>query len=194
MPISALAVYCGSSGGFDPACKELARETGRTLARRGITVVYGGGRVGMMGAVADGALEAGGRVIGVIPTFLDTRELKHPDVQEMHVVSSMHERKMLMTEFSDGFIGLPGGFGTLDEIFEAVTWSQLAIHAKPVGFLNHGGYYTGILECLDGMVDRGFLRADDRGRLLSADSLDALLEKFAAWQPPDTLKFTLASP
>lgn len=187
-----LAVYCGSSPGNDPRFVAAAVETGRALAQRGIRLVYGAGGVGMMGAVADAALQAGGAVTGVIPHFLDTRELKHPSVTDMRVVSSMHERKLMMVEESDGFIALPGGFGTLDELFEVLTWSQLAIHAKPVGVLNVDGYFDGLLQCLDGMVDRGFLRRDDHDRLQSADDIGVLLDRMTQWQAPKDLKFTLA--
>ena len=162
------------------------------MAQRGIRLVYGGGGVGMMGAVADGALAQGGEVTGVIPAFLNTRELKHPDVADMRVVVTMHERKMLMVELADGFIALPGGFGTLDELFEALTWSQLAIHACPVGLLNFEGYFDGLLACLDGMVLRGFLRAEDRARVVACDNIESLLAAMEEWQAPATLKFTLA--
>jgi uncharacterized protein (TIGR00730 family) len=189
---TALAVYCGSSPGNDRCYAALARETGRTLAQRGIRLIYGGGGVGMMGAVADGALAAGGGVTGVIPHFLHTRELLHEGVQDMRVVSTMHERKMLMVELAQGFIALPGGFGTLDELLEVLTWSQLGIHRGPTGLVNADGYFDGILTCLDGMVARGFLRPEDRGRLLSAPGIDELLPLMEAWQPPPDLKFVLA--
>ena len=187
-----LAVYCGSSPGNDAHYVRLAHEFGVLLARRGIRLVYGGGGVGMMGAVADGALSQGGAVTGVIPTFLNTRELKHPGVEDMRVVTTMHERKLLMVELAEGFIALPGGFGTLDELFEVLTWSQLDLHNRPAGVLNVDGYYDGILTCLDVMVERGFLRAEDRARLMAAGSMEALLEKMAAWRAPETLKFSLA--
>jgi uncharacterized protein (TIGR00730 family) len=146
----------------------------------------------MMGAVADGAIAAGGEVTGVIPEFLNTRELKHPGVTDMRVVATMHERKMLMVDLSEGFIALPGGFGTLDELFEALTWSQLSIHSRPVGVINLDGYFDGILTCLDGMVSRGFLRQEDRERLVSAESMEGLLTAMEEWQTPATLKFSLA--
>lgn len=187
-----LAVYCGSSPGNDARYVRLAHDAGALLARRGIRLVYGGGGVGMMGAVADGALSEGGAVTGVIPTFLNTRELKHPGVADMRVVTTMHERKMLMVDLAEGFIALPGGFGTLDELFEVLTWSQLDIHSSPMGVLNVDGYYDGVLICLDGMVDRGFLRAEDRARLVSADTMEALLAAMEEWRAPETLKFSLA--
>ena len=189
-----LAVYCGSSGGNDPQYMRLAHHAGAELARRGIRVVYGGGGVGMMGAVANGALSEGGEVIGIIPHFLDTLELKHAGVRDMRVVQSMHERKLQMVELSDGFIALPGGFGTLDELFEVLTWSQLNLHQHPAGVLNQGGYYDGMLSCLDGMVERGFLRQEDRSRLVEGPDVATLLARMEAWTPPPSLKFLLATP
>ena len=187
-----LAVYCGSSAGHDGKYVALAREVGGLLAGRGIRLVYGGGGVGMMGAAADGALAAGGAVTGVIPVFLDTRELKHAGVSDMRVVATMHQRKELMVAESEGFVALPGGFGTLDELFEVLTWSQLAIHACPVGILNVDGFFDGLLMTLDAMVARGFLRAEDRGRVVAAETAEALLEAMEGWQAPSSLKFTLA--
>lgn len=189
----ALAVYCGSSAGRDPRWAGLARAVGTLLARRGIRLVYGGGGVGMMGALADAALAAGGEVTGVIPHFLNTRELKHEGVTDMRVVETMHERKMLMVDLAEGFIALPGGFGTLDELFEVLTWSQLGIHSRPAGVLNAGGYFDGLLTCLDGMVAQEFLRAEDRARLTAAADPEALLTAMECWQAPEGLKFTLAT-
>jgi uncharacterized protein (TIGR00730 family) len=187
-----LAVYCGSSPGNDPRYPAVARETGRVLAERGIRLIYGGGGVGMMGAVADAALAAGGGVTGVIPHFLNTRELMHPGVTDMRAVSTMHERKQLMVELAEGFIALPGGYGTLDELFEVLTWSQLGIHRSPIGLVNMDGFFDGLLACADGMVTRGFLRQQDRDRLLAAPSIQELLPLMEAWQPPADLKFVLA--
>lgn len=190
--IHSVAVYCGSSPGHDLKYPAIARALGQLLAARGIRLVYGGGGVGMMGAVANGVLDGGGAVTGVIPVFLNTRELKHDGVTDMRVVDTMHERKQIMVTESDGFIALPGGFGTLDELFEVLTWSQLAIHDRPVGILNVDGYFDGILITLDVMVERGFLRQEDRDRVVAAETAEALLEAMAAWQVPETLKFTLA--
>jgi uncharacterized protein (TIGR00730 family) len=190
--INSVAVYCGSSPGHDSKYPAIARALGQLLAARGIRLVYGGGGVGMMGALANGVLEGGGAVTGVIPVFLNTRELKHAGVADMRVVDTMHERKQIMVTESDGFIALPGGFGTLDELFEVLTWSQLAIHDRPVGILNVDGYFDGILVTLDVMVERGFLRQEDRDRVVAAETGEALLEAMAAWQVPETLKFTLA--
>ena len=170
----------------------MARETGRLLADRRIRLVYGGGGVGLMGAVADAVLAAGGQITGVITRFLDTHELKHPGVPDMRVVETMHERKMLMVDLSDGFLALPGGFGTLDELFEVLTWSQLGIHQCPIGLVNTDGYFDGIIACLDGMITRGFLRQQDRDRLIAAPTIAELLPLMEAWQPPTDLKFHLA--
>jgi uncharacterized protein (TIGR00730 family) len=170
----------------------MARSVGTLLAQRGIRLVYGGGGVGMMGALADGVLAAGGHVTGVIPEFLNTRELQHPGVADMRVVATMHERKMLMVDLAEGFIALPGGFGTLDELFEALTWSQLSIHSRPVGLINMDDYFDGLLTCLDGMVARGFLRQEDRDRLVAAETMETLLDAMEEWRTPATLKFSLA--
>ncbi|WP_197984269.1 TIGR00730 family Rossman fold protein [Aeromicrobium sp. CFBP 8757] len=182
MTLSAVAVFCGSSLGTDPAFAEAARLTGRTLAERGIGVVYGGGHVGLMGTVADAAIEAGGRVVGVIPRQLDDRELSHRGVTELHVVESMHERKQLMADLSDAFIALPGGAGTLEEIAEQWTWAQLTIHAKPSGFLDVAGFWAPMRQMLETMVSSGFVRAEQSGIVTFDDDLDALLEALAA--PP----------
>ena len=182
MGLSAIAVFCGSSTGRDPAYEAAARLTGRTLAERGIDVVYGGGHVGLMGAVADAAIEAGGRVIGVIPRQLDDRELSHHGVTELHVVESMHERKQLMADLSDAFIALPGGAGTLEEIAEQWTWAQLTIHAKPCGFLDVLGFWAPMRQMLATMVSEGFVRPEQSGIVSFEDDLAALLDVLAA--PP----------
>jgi uncharacterized protein (TIGR00730 family) len=184
-----LAIYCGSSAGKDPIYRDTAYALGGYLAEHGITLVYGGGSVGLMGAVADGALAKNGKVIGVIPRLLNRRELAHPGVSAMHVVESMHERKQLMADLSQGFVALPGGFGTLDELCEVLTWSQLGIHSHPVGLLDLAGYFTPFLHCLDGMVSRGFLRQADRDRLLTDVSFPELLEKMQHWKAPEKLKW-----
>jgi uncharacterized protein (TIGR00730 family) len=175
-PLSSVAVFCGSSFGNDPAYEAAARLTGRTLAERGIDVVYGGGHVGLMGAVADAAVEAGGRVVGVIPRRLDDRELAHHGLTELHVVESMHERKQLMADLSDAFIALPGGAGTLEEIAEQWTWAQLTIHAKACGFLDVAGFWAPMRTMLASMVDAGFVRAEQSGIVSFSDDLDDLLE------------------
>ncbi|KAA1372509.1 LOG family protein [Aeromicrobium fastidiosum] len=182
MALNTIAVFCGSSFGTDPAFADAARLTGRTLAERGIDVVYGGGHVGLMGVVADAAIEAGGRVVGVIPRQLDDRELAHRGVTELHVVESMHERKQLMADLSQAFIALPGGAGTLEEIAEQWTWAQLTIHAKPSGFLDVAGFWAPMRQMLDSMVSSGFVRTEQSGIVSFDDDLDALLEKLSA--PP----------
>ena len=178
-----LAIYCGSATPADPRYVELAREVGTTLAQRNIGIVYGGGKAGLMGALADGALAAGGQVIGVIPTALVGRELAHRGLTELHVVETMHQRKQAFTDLSDGFITLPGGVGTMDELWEAVSWAQLGYHANPVGLLNAFGYYDGLIEFNRHMAEVGFVRAAHRGIVIAAETLDQLLEKMANFTP-----------
>jgi uncharacterized protein (TIGR00730 family) len=180
-----ICVYCGSSAGADPAFAEVARGVGEHLARLGIGVVYGGGRVGMMGAVADGALAAGGTVIGVIPEKLRGKELAHMGLTELFVVDSMHARKTMMAYLSDGFIALPGGFGTLEEIFEVTTWSQLNYHMKPAGLLNVRGYFDRLIGFLDHAASEGFIRAVHRPLMQSAPEIGELLEAMAKVEVPD---------
>ncbi|WP_344633689.1 TIGR00730 family Rossman fold protein [Streptomyces glaucosporus] len=179
-----ICVFCGSSGGGD-GYLEAARRVGRTLADRGIGIVYGGARVGMMGAVADAALAAGGSVIGVIPQGLVAWEVAHEGLSELHVVPDLHRRKALMADLSDAFVALPGGAGTLEETFEAWTWGQLGLHAKPVGLLDVDGYYAPLLRFVDHMVAEGFLRAPYRRMLIVESDLDRLLERCADYRPPD---------
>ena len=178
-----LAVYCGSATPADPVFIESARAVGRALAGRGIGVVYGGGRLGLMGAVADAALDAGGEVIGVIPEALVSGEVAHRGCTELHVVETMHQRKQAFTDLSDGFLTLPGGTGTMDELWEAMSWAQLGYHAKPVGLLNVAGFYDGLIAFVSTMGDTGFLRPQHRGILKVADDLDALLEQMADHVP-----------
>ncbi|MCK6587962.1 MAG: TIGR00730 family Rossman fold protein [Polyangiaceae bacterium] len=180
-----ICVYCGSSAGVDQAYLEMARAAGDHLARRGIAVVFGGGRVGMMGAVADGALAAGGQVIGVIPEKLRGRELAHTGLTELFVVDSMHARKTMMAYLSDGFIALPGGFGTLEEIFEVTTWSQLNYHMKPVGLLNMRGYFDKLIAFLDHAAVEGFVRSVHRPLMQSSPSIDTLLHQMATVEIPE---------
>jgi hypothetical protein len=182
-PFGRLAVYCGSATPADPLYLEAARAVGRTLAERGIGIVYGGGRLGLMGALADAALGAGGEVTGIIPQALVAAEVAHRGCSELRVVGGMHERKALFTELSDGFVTLPGGVGTMDELWEAVSWSQLGYHAKPVGLLNVGGYYDDLVAFNRRMIDTGFVRPVHAGILIAADTLDGLLEAMAAWRP-----------
>jgi uncharacterized protein (TIGR00730 family) len=178
-----LAVYCGSATPADPRYIELARATGRTLAERGIGVVYGGGRLGLMGALASGALDAGGEVMGVIPEALEGHEVSNYDCTELHVVPGMHERKRAFTDLSDGFITLPGGVGTMDELWEAVSWAQLGYHAKPVGLLNAFGFYDGLLAFNRHMAAVGFVRPAHRDIIIDAPTIDELLDAMASFTP-----------
>ncbi len=174
-----VCVFCGSAPGARPSYSRAAEELGRALAERSITLVYGGGRLGLMGIVADAALEAGGRVIGVIPRMLIERELAHPGLTRQHVVTTMHERKTLMAEMSDGFVGLPGGMGTFDELVEIVTWAQLGLHAKPVILANIDDYFSAMYGMLDYAVQEGFVTAESRARWRNADSVTRVMQILA---------------
>ncbi|GGZ14731.1 TIGR00730 family Rossman fold protein [Novosphingobium colocasiae] len=178
-----LAVYCGSASPADRRFVRLAREVGATLASQGIGVVYGGGRLGLMGALAEGALDAGGEVTGVIPEALVSRELANPDCTELVVVNTMHERKAAFTRLSDGFLVLPGGVGTMGELWEAVSWAQLGYHAKPVGVLNAFGFYDGLLAFNRHMAETGFVRPQHQGIILAEVELDLLLRRMRAHEP-----------
>ena len=187
--LSSVCVFCGSNGGADPAYVAAAQAVGTGLARRGIRIVYGGGRVGLMGALADAARAAGGEVVGVMPQQLVDREIGHTGIDDLRVVDTMHERKALMVELADAFIALPGGIGTLEELFEVYTWAQLGIHAKPLALLDVAGYYEPLAAFLDHAVAQRFLRAETRAMLSIAGSLDAVLETFERWRPPSTHKW-----
>ena len=178
-----LAVYCGSATPADARYMELARDIGATLAARGIGVVYGGGRLGLMGAIANGALEAGGEVIGVIPEALAGSEVANHDCTQLHTVGGMHERKQMFTDLSDGFVTLPGGVGTMDELWEAMSWAQLGYHDKPVGVLNAFGFYDHLLAFNARMAEVGFVREAHRGILIAADNLNGLLDNMADYRP-----------
>jgi len=178
-----LAVYCGSASPEDPRYLELARDVGAGLAGRGIGVVYGGGRLGLMGAVASGALDAGGEVIGIIPDALANSEVANHDCTELYTVSGMHERKQRFTDLSDGFVTIPGGVGTMDELWEAVSWAQLGYHQKPVGLLNAFGFYDHLIAFNRHMAEVGFVRPAHQGIILAEDTLSALLDKMANYQP-----------
>jgi len=188
-PLVRICVYAGSNPGADPAYAEATAELARLLADREIGVVYGGARVGLMGILADTALTAGGEVIGVMPQALIDREIGHTGLTELHVVASMHERKALMAELSDGFVALPGGAGTLEELIEVYTWSQLGIHDKPMGVLNVNGYYDGLAALLDHAVQEGFLRREHRAAMHAEPTPEALLERFAGWRPSALAKW-----
>jgi hypothetical protein len=187
-----ICVYCGSNHGRREIYAEAATALGQELARRGLGLVYGGGGVGLMGVLADAVLDAGGEVVGVIPAALDAREVSHPRVQDLRLVSSMHERKALMAELSEGFLALPGGLGTFEELFESWTWSQLGIHRKPCGLLDVAGYYQPLLAALDLAVAEGFVRREHRDMLIVEHSPAALLDRFEAYDPPTAEKWLSA--
>jgi len=174
-----ICVFCGSSGGTDPRHVETARALGFELASRGFGLVYGGASVGLMGTLANAVLDKGGHVTGVLPAALAARELAHPSLQDLRIVSTMHERKAMMADLADAFIALPGGIGTLDETFEILTWAQLGMHAKPVGLLDVAGYYRPLLTFIDHAVANGFVRAEHRALLDVADHPAALLDRLA---------------
>lgn len=182
--MKSICVYCGSNAGRKPAYTTAARQVGETLAAKGLVTVYGGGQVGLMGEVADAALAAGGKVFGVIPEFIALKEIAHMDLTELHVVQSMHARKAKMVALSDAFIALPGGIGTMEEMFEIWTWSQLGQHRHPVGLLNVEGFYDELVLFLDKMTDQGFLQAEHRAALMVSDRVEALLDMFDGYEAP----------
>lgn len=184
-----LCVYCGASEGRNPVYLDAARTLGRILADREIGLVYGGGHVGMMGAVADATLDAGGEAYGVMPQALVDREIAHKGLTDLNVVDSMHTRKERMAELSDGFIALPGGFGTLEELMEVLTWAQLGFHRNPCGFLNVGDYYTQLVGFFDQQVEEGFVSADHRNMVVVTDDVEELLDRFAAYDPPEVKQY-----
>jgi uncharacterized protein (TIGR00730 family) len=188
-----LCVFCGSSAGNDPAFVDAARKLGRALAEAGIGLVYGGGRAGLMGVLADAALAAGGEVIGVIPQALVNRELAHRGCTTLHVVDSMHARKAMMAELADGFVALPGGIGTLEELFEVWTWAQLGDHGKPVALLNVAGFYDTLVAFLGEIEAKGFLRHHHGDMLLVADDVAALIDRMRGYTPPETKQWILPS-
>jgi uncharacterized protein (TIGR00730 family) len=181
--MKSIAVYCGSSAGANPNFIAQAQALGAAMVAKGLTLVYGGGRVGLMGTIADAVLAHGGKVIGVIPDFLANKELAHLGCTELHIVKSMHERKLLMADRADAFVAMPGGFGTLEELFEVLTWGQLGLHRKPVAVLNVNGYYDHLLLALDRMRDDQLLRAENRSQLLQSADPEDLLAQLAAYQP-----------
>ena len=179
-----ICVFCGSSIGARPAYRQAAQHLGELLAERGIGVVFGGGCIGLMGVVADAALSKGGEVIGIIPESLVRREVGHRGVTKLHIVETMHQRKALMADLSDAFIALPGGYGTLEEFCEAVTWSQLGIQQKPCGLLNIEKYWDGLLAVLDHAVDEGFVRPENSQLVLVAQTPEWMVERLLEWRPP----------
>ena len=187
-----VCVFCGSSAGGEPVFVEAARTLGAALAAREIELVYGGASVGLMGAVADAVLAGGGRATGVIPQALVDREIAHGGLTDLRVVGSMHERKALMSELSDGFVAMPGGLGTLEEIFEVWTWAQLGHHEKPCAFLNVDGFYDGLIAFLDGVVARGFIRPHHRAMAIVAAQPVELLDHMARYRAPAVTKWIAA--
>ena len=183
--IQRLCVYCGSAAGHDPVYARAARELGLAIAQRGMSLVYGGGHVGLMGMVADAALAAGAKVTGVIPTALMDSEVGHTQLTELRVVRDMHERKALMAELADGFVALPGGIGTLEELFEVMTWLQLGYHRKPVGLLNTQGFYDDLLRMLNKQRDTGFLKPAHHALLITEADTAALLDRMMAFDMPE---------
>jgi uncharacterized protein (TIGR00730 family) len=185
-----VCLYAGSSPGADPTYAQAAADVAALLARRGIGIVYGGASVGLMGVLADAAMDAGGEVVGVLPRALQSREIGHRGLARLELVDTMHERKARMSELADAFIALPGGLGTLEEVFEAVTWTMLGIHTKPVGLLSVGGYYDPLEELLDRARDQGFLRAEHRALLLSDGDPASLVERLTRWEPVHASRWT----
>jgi uncharacterized protein (TIGR00730 family) len=181
--LSSVAIYCGSNSGADPAFAEAAASLGRLLAGRGVRLVYGGGHVGLMGAVADGVLGSGGEAHGVITRALEAREIAHPGLTSLRVVETMHERKAAMSDAADAFVMLPGGFGTFDEFFEALSWTQLGIHAKPCGILDVAGFYDPLRALVDGAVASGFVHPAHRDMVIIDSDPARLLDRLAAWTP-----------
>ncbi|MFV0469548.1 MAG: TIGR00730 family Rossman fold protein [Dysgonomonas sp.] len=179
-----ITVFCGSNNGLNPNFKEAAYSMGQTMALRGINLVYGGARVGLMGAVADGILDNNGKVYGVIPRFLQEKELAHNHITETFVVETMHERKAKMSELCDGIIALPGGFGTFEELFEMLTWAQLGLHKKPIGILNTDGYYDTLLKFIDETIAQHFVKEEYRNLFVVSDNPDKLIELMKAFRPP----------
>lgn len=184
-----ITVFCGSSFGTEDIYKEQATLLGQTLAKQNIELIYGGANVGLMGAVADGVLNEGGKVIGVLPNFLRSKEIAHLGLTELILVESMHERKTKMSDLCDGVIALPGGFGTLEELFEMVTWAQLGLHKKPIAVLNINGFYDSLIELMKIMVEKGFLKSVNQEMLLVSDNIEDLLEKMRNYVAPTVGKW-----
>ena len=187
--MKSIVVFCGSADGYSELYKEVAYELGAILAERRIGLVYGGGKIGLMGAVADGALNNGGKVTGVIPDFLKTKEVAHEGLTKLITVDSMHTRKLRMHELSDGIIAMPGGWGTMEELFEMMTWGQLGLHQKPIGILNVNGYYDALTALITAMVSEGFLKEIYQEMILVSQDPIELLEMMANYTPPDVTKW-----
>lgn len=187
--MKSITVFCGASIGIDPIHRDHAIALGKYLGENKLRLIFGGGKIGMMGAVADATLAAGGEVIGVIPTFLKTKEVAHDNLTVMHTVKTMHERKMLMHDLGDGVLALPGGFGTLEELFEMLTWAQLGLHPKPIALLNINGYFNHLLFFMDHMVKEGFLSESNRAMVLVHHEVVTLLHMMHAYVAPDVPKW-----
>lgn len=187
--MKSITVFCGSSFGSDDIFKEQAILLGQTLAKQNIQLIYGGADVGLMGAVADGALHENGKVIGVLPHFLQSKEIAHKNLTDLILVETMHERKTKMNDLCDGVIVLPGGYGTLEEFFEMITWAQLGLHKKPIGVLNIDGFYDDLIRLVQTMVDKGFLKQVNRDMLLISGSIEELLEKMRNYEAPTVGKW-----
>lgn len=187
--MKSITVFCGSSFGTDDIFKEQAFLLGQTLAKQDIQLIYGGADVGLMGAVADGALNEKGKVVGVLPHFLQSKEIAHKNLSELILVETMHERKTKMNDLCDGVIVLPGGYGTLEEFFEMITWAQLGLHKKPIGILNIDGFYDDLIKLVQTMVDKGFLKQVNRDMLLISENINELLEKMRSYQAPTVGKW-----
>ncbi|MBS1782358.1 MAG: TIGR00730 family Rossman fold protein [Bacteroidetes bacterium] len=187
--MKSIAIFCGSSDGYMDLYKEVAYEVGAELATIGIKLIYGGAKVGLMGALADGALQNNGQVVGVIPSFLQTKEVAHENLTECIITHTMHERKMKMHELSDAIIALPGGWGTMEELFEMMTWAQLGLHQKPIGLLNINGFYEPLLALLDTMVMEGFSKESYRSMVMVGYDLNDLLVQMQRYEPPELPKW-----
>ncbi|UUY10256.1 TIGR00730 family Rossman fold protein [Pseudomonas sp. J452] len=194
MSLKSVCVFCGASTGHNPLYREAASLLGRTLAERGLTLIYGGGAVGLMGVVADAVMAAGGQVIGIIPQSLERSEIGHKGLTRLEVVDGMHARKARMAELADAFIALPGGLGTLEELFEVWTWGQLGYHGKPLGLLDVNGFYQQLSGFLDHLVSEGFVRPPHRDMLQRSESAGELLDQLAAWQPDAAPKWAASTP
>ncbi len=187
--IKSIAVFCASSDGEDAGIFKTAYDVGESIAKLGIRLIYGGSKLGLMGQVAKGTMENGGKVTGVIPDFLKTKEVVHPGLDKLITTNDMHERKLTMNELSDAFIALPGGFGTFEELFEIVTWAQLGLHKKPIGLLNIDGFYDDLVSMLKKMTRKGLLKEDNMDILLVADNFEVLFEKMKAYEPKPVPKW-----
>lgn len=187
--MESICIFCGASHGNRPLFSQQARLTGRFIAEQGWTLIYGGAQIGLMGAVADGALEAGGDVVGVLPRFLQKKEIAHEGLSELVLVDSMHQRKLEMHERSDAVVALPGGFGTLEELLEMMTWAQLGLHQKPIGLLNTDGYYSPLLQLFQQMVKNGLLRDSHRQLICYSDIISDLFQQLQNYERPNDGRF-----